>query len=166
MRSGIDAAVVAQQQCSDEHQEEDDDYDSRSRWYWFMTVGLLSIGLLGWTTGVYLAMLLCGVQIAHVIWLTRDVTSFPVQVRLDYVGLLCAGLWGPLQWIHWVQLVGTTARVVVEFCCLARVLSLASWNSRQSLSFDFIERTFLSRQTVMPPCGEVFQRLWLERVHG
>ena len=134
--------------------------------YWFMTVGLLGTGLLGWTAGVYLAMVLCAVQIAHVIGLTRDVTSFPVQVRVAYVGLLLAGLWGPLQWIHWVQLVGTTARVVVGYCFLARVLSLASWNRRQSLSLDFIARTFLSRQTVMPPCGEVFQRLWLERVHG
>jgi len=36
---------------------------------------------------------------------------------------------------------------------------------RQPLSVDRVSRTFLSRQTVMPPCGEVFQ-VWLERVHG
>ena len=135
-------------------------------WYWLMTVGLLSAGLLGWTAGVYLAMLLCTVQIAHVIWLTRDVTSFPVQVRLAYLGLLLVGLWGPLQWIHWVQLVGTTARVVIGYCFLARVLSLASWNRRQSLSLELAARTLLSRQNVMSPCTEVFQQVWLERVYG
>jgi len=61
-------------------------------WYWLLTVGVLSAGLLGWTVGLYLAMLLCAVQITHVMWLTRDVTSFPVQVRVAYLGLLVAGL--------------------------------------------------------------------------
>lgn len=135
-------------------------------WYWFMTVGLLGAGLLGWTAGLYLAMLLCAIQIIHVSWLTRNVTSFPMQVRLAYLGLLLAGLWEPLQWIHWVQLIGTSARVVVGYCFLARVLSLASWNRRPPLSWELVARTLFSRQTVIPPCGEVFQRWWLERVLG
>lgn len=135
-------------------------------WYWLLTVGVLSAGLLGWTVGLYLAMLLCAVQITHVMWLTRDVTSFPVQVRVAYLGLLVAGLWGPLHWIHWVQLAGTSARVSVGYCFLARALSLASWNRRQPFSLNLVGRTFLSSQTVMPPCGEVFQRSWFERVHG
>lgn len=134
-------------------------------WYWFMTVGLLASSLMGWWMGLYLAMALCAVQIGHVIWLTRDVTSFPVQVRVAYLGLLAVGLWGPLQWIHWVQLVGTSARVFVGYCFLARVLSLASWNRRQSLSWELVTRTFCSDQTLMRPCSAVFQRLWLERVH-
>lgn len=134
-------------------------------WYWLVTVGLLGANLLGWTTGVYLAMVLCAIQIVHVIWLTREGTAFPVQVRVVYLGLLAAGLWGPLQWIHWVQLVGTSARVLVGYCFLARVLSLAFWNRQQSLSWELMTRTFCSGQTVMRPCSAVFQRLWLERVH-
>jgi hypothetical protein len=134
-------------------------------WYWVMTVGLLGAGLQGWAAGVPLAMVFCAVQIAHVTWLTRDVTSFPVQVRVAYLGLLLAGLWGPLQWVHWVQLVGTSARVVVGYCFLARVLSLASWNRRQPISWELLARTFCSGQTVTPPCSVVFQRLWLERMH-
>lgn len=135
-------------------------------WYWFITVGLLGAGLLGWTAGVYPAMVLCAVQIAHVIRLTRDITSFPVQVRVAYVALLFAGLWEPLQCSYWIQLVGTSARVVMGYCFLARVLSLASWNRQQTLSWDLVTRTFFSGQTVMPPCGAVFQQLWLEWVHG
>ena len=135
-------------------------------WYWFMTVGLLAAGLIGWMAGLYLAMALCAVQIVHVTWLTRDVISFPAQVRIAYLGLLLAGLWGPLQWIHWAQLVGTSARVIVGYCFLARLLSLTSWNRRGPLSVDLVWHTVLSRQTVMPPCGGVFQRLWLEREHG
>ena len=135
-------------------------------WYWFMTVGLLGAGLLGWTAGLSLAMVLGAVHIIHVSWLTQNVTSFPMQVRLAYLGLLLAGLWEPLQWIHWVQLIGTSARVVVGYCFLARVLSLASWNRRPPLSWELVAHTLFSRQTVIPPCGEVFQRWWLERVLG
>jgi hypothetical protein len=135
-------------------------------WYWFLTVGLLGAGLFGWPAGIYLAMTLCAIQICHVVWLTRDVTAFPVQVRVVYLVLLTAGLWGPLQWIHWIQLAGTTARVLVGYCLLARTLSLAPWNRRQPLSLDLLRRTFLSLQTAVPPCGAVFRGLSLERVQG
>lgn len=135
-------------------------------WYWFLTVGLLGAGLAGWQPGIYLATALCLVQIVHVMMLTRDLTAFPAQVRMAYLAMLLTGLWEPLAWLHRMQLVGTSARVLVGYCFLARVLSLAPWNRRRPLSWDLVSRTFLSGQTVMPPCGEVFQRVWLERVHG
>jgi hypothetical protein len=135
-------------------------------WYWFLTVGLLGAGLLGWPAGIFLAMMLCSVQIVHVIWLTRDLTTFPTQVRIAYLAMLIAGLWGPLQWIHWMQLAGTTARVLIGYCLLARTLSLAPWNRWQPLSFPLVRQTFLSLQTAVPPCGEAFRRMSLERVQG
>ena len=135
-------------------------------WYWFSTVGLLGAGLLGWTAGIVLAMALCAVQIAHVLWLTRDVAAFPVQVRVSYLAILMAGLWGPLYWIHWMLLAGSSARVLASYCLLGRMLSLAPWNRWQPLSFALIQRTFLSLQTAVPPCGEVFRRMSLERVQG
>lgn len=135
-------------------------------WYWFLTVGLLGAGLFGWPAGIYVAILLCGVQIGHVIWLTRDLTAFPVQVRVAYLAMLIAGLWGPLQWIHWIQLAGTTARVLVGYCLLARTLSLAPWNRRQPVSFALIRRTFVSLHAAVPSCGDMFRRISLERVQG
>lgn len=133
-------------------------------WYWLVTVGLLGAGLTGWPTGIFLAMALCAVQIAHVMRLTRDVAAFPVQVRVTYLVMLIAGLWEPLQWIHWLQLAGTSARVLIGYCLLARALSLASWNRWQPLSFALIKRTFFSPQAAVPPCGEVFHQMSLERV--
>lgn len=137
-----------------------------SWWYWLLTVGLLAAGLLGWPAGIFLAMVLCAVQIVHVIWLTRDLAAFPTQVRIAYLAMLIAGLWGPLQWIHWMQLAGTTARVLIGYCLLARTLSLAPWNRWQPLTFPLVRLTFLSLQTAVPPCGEVFRRMSLERVQG
>jgi hypothetical protein len=135
-------------------------------WYWFLTVGLLGAGLFGWPTGIFLAMVLCAIQIVHVIWLTRDHTALPVQVRIVYLAMLIAGLWDPLQWIHWMLLAGITARVLFGYCLLGRTLSLAPWNRRQPLSFPLVRRTFISLQAVVPPCGEVFRRMSLERVQG
>lgn len=135
-------------------------------WYWVLTVILLGAGLLGLPAGIWLAMALCVIQICHVVWLTGDVTAFPLQVRVAYLVLLTAGLWGSLQWIHWIQLAGTTARVLVGYCLLARTLSLAPWNRRQPWSLDLLRRTFLSFQTAVPPCGAVFRGLSLERVQG
>jgi hypothetical protein len=133
-------------------------------WYWFLTVGLLGTGLFGWREGVFLAMGLCAIQILHVLLLTRDLTAFPVQVRITYLTMMIAGMWEPLQWIHWVQLAGTSARVLVGYCLLARTLSLAPWNRWQPLSLALIKRTYLSWQAAMPLCGEVFRRMSLEQV--
>lgn len=133
-------------------------------WYWFLTVGLLGAGLSGWPAGIYVAILLCAVQIGHVMWLTRNLTAFPVQVRVAYLAMLIAGLCGPLQSIHWMQLAGTTARVLVGYCLLARTLSLAPWNRWQPVSFALIRRTFLSLQATVPSCGDMFRRMSLERV--
>lgn len=135
-------------------------------WYWTLTAGLLAGGLTGWRPGLPLAMSLCTVQLVHVLLLTRHAAAFPVQVRAAYLALLAAGLWGPLQWVHWMQLIGTTARVVIGYCLLARVLSLAPWNRWQPLSRDLVHRTFLSLSAAGPPCGQVFRGMALERVPG
>ncbi len=48
----------------------------------------------GMVEGLYLAMALCAVQIGHVISLTRDVTSFPVQVRVCLFGVVACRMVG------------------------------------------------------------------------
>lgn len=135
-------------------------------WYWAATAIFLAIGLFGYPIGVWWAIGLCLIQISHVMWLTRQTIAFPLQVRLVYLALLLAGLWEPLHWIHWVQLLGTTTRVVVGYCFLARSLSLAPWNRREPFSLNLVRRTYLSLQLPMQPCGAVFRRMSLERVLG
>lgn len=137
-----------------------------SWWYWLVTGVLLGAGLLGGPAGIFLAMALCAVQVAHVLWLTQDLTALPVQVRIGYLAILIVGLWGPLQWIHWLLLAGNAVRVLFDYCLLGRILSLVPWNRWQSLSFPLVLRTFLSSQASVPPCGEVFRRMSLERVQG
>ncbi|ALA56895.1 hypothetical protein [Nitrospira moscoviensis] len=133
-------------------------------WYWLATVSLLGGGLFGWPWGLCLAMALTIVQIGHVFWITGDVTAFALQVRAAYLAMLVAGLWGPLKWLHWMQLIGTIARVAAGYCFLARSLSLAPWNRRYPLSWDLVKRTYFAAAAAVPPCGAVFRRMSLERV--
>ncbi|MET0516349.1 MAG: hypothetical protein ABW047_13605 [Nitrospiraceae bacterium] len=131
-------------------------------WYWLATVGLLASGLLGWPDGIHLAIFLCTVQVIHFGWRTGSVTAFPVQVRITYLLLLVAGLWAPLQWIHLIQFVGTSARVLVGYCLLARTLSLAPWNRVEPFSASLVRHTFLSMQSAIAPCGSVLPRPLVE----
>jgi hypothetical protein len=136
-------------------------------WYWLVTAGLLSTGLL-WDRSacIMLAIALCAIQILHVLWLTRRATAFPLQVRITYLGMLLVGLWEPLNWVHWIQLLGTSARVLIGYCLLARTLSLAPWNRWQPLTPDLLRRTFLSWQASVPQCGEMFRLMSFEQVQG
>jgi hypothetical protein len=131
-------------------------------WYWLVTVGLLAAGIAGRPWGIPLAMVLCAGQIIHFGWRAETPTALPVQVRVTYLLLLVAGLWPPLQWIHVVQLLGTSAGVLIGYCLLARTLSLVPWNRRKPLSLSLVRSTFFSTQTEVTPCGSVLQRRWHE----
>jgi len=137
-----------------------------SWWYWLLTASLLGGGLFAWRSCLYLAIMLCVVQIIHLRRLTMTFAAFPVQVRVAYLTMLLAGLWAPLEWLHWMQLIGTTARVLLGYCFLARALSLAPWNRRQPLTLALIRRTYCSLRANVPRCSEVFGRISLERVQG
>lgn len=111
-------------------------------WYWLVTVWLLALEEAGWRSGLYLAMALCVVQAVHFARRESNMAALTVQVRIAYLGLLLAGLWEPLHAIHWVQLVGTSARVLADYCFLARLLSLLPWNRLEPLSWGLLHRTF------------------------
>ncbi len=102
--------------------------------YWLITVGLIAAGLAGLAVGFYLAISLCTVQVWHFAVLKRSMSAFPVQVRLAYMVLLVCGLWESLRFLYWIQLIGTSAMVLVDYCVIGRILSLMPWNLREPLS--------------------------------
>lgn len=114
-------------------------------WYWLATAMLLAAYLVaGLTTPIFAAIALTAVQLVHFVARERELAAFSVQVRAAYLGLLMIGLYPSLVVIHWIQLVGTWAMVLVGYCPLARALSLLPWNRRQPLSAALVRRTFLS----------------------
>lgn len=118
---------------------------NKAWWYWLVTDVLLAGWLAGCVTCFWLAVLICIVQSIHFAWHRGSITAFPVQVRLAYLALLAIGLWPPLSFVHWIQLVGTSAVVVWDYCFLARSLSLLPWNRSEPLTAGLVLRTFFTR---------------------
>jgi hypothetical protein len=124
-------------------------------WYWLVTVVLLSVGLLGYSAGLPCALALTTIQVFHFLHRSGGGISFPVQVRTSYLALMLLGLWPPLSFLHWIQLVGTWALVITDYCFLARCLSLLPWNRRAPLSTRHLVQTLFS-----PPVeGSILQGL-------
>jgi len=126
-----------------------------SWWYWAATVPLLAAGLYGYAQAFYAAMALTAFQSVHYYLRERSFTAFPVQVRVAYLGLLLIAQWQPLYWIYWVQLIGTSAMVLFDYCFLARCLSLMPWNRKEPFSISLVLRTFFSA----PVPGNILQGL-------
>ncbi len=123
--------------------------------YWAVTDALLIAAVLGWEPGFAAAIGLNAVQAIHFMLRERGLTAFPVQVRVSYLGLLLAGQWEPLHFIYFIQIAGTTAMVLFDYCPLARFLSLMPWNRREPFSLDLLRRTVFS-----PPVrGNILQGL-------
>jgi hypothetical protein len=92
-------------------------------WYWLVTAMLLFAQLVGHRgEAIWLAIVLGFVQLLHFVLRGRSLGAFPVQVRAAYVLLLLLGTLEPLRFVHWIQLVGTSAMVSYGYCLLARGL--------------------------------------------
>ena len=124
-------------------------------WYWLATVGLLAATLSGWTEGIYCTMALTAWQYLHFARRDRSPLSFTAQARLVYLGLLVLGQWEPFHFIHYAQLIGTSATVLAGYCFLARTLSLVPWNRRVPFTLSLVRHAYLT-----PPVrGSILQIL-------
>jgi nitrate reductase NapE component len=124
-------------------------------WYWLAAALALSAALAGWPAGLPLVFTLVGAQAAHFLLRERRPSAFFVQVPVAFLALLAIGLWGPLGFIHWMQLAGTWVRLVFDYCPLARIMSLMPWNLREPLSVRLVKRTFLARPVTGSILGQI-----------
>jgi hypothetical protein len=113
-------------------------------WYWAATAVLLAGALAGCPMGFDPVEAVAAAHALHYLLREQSVSAFPVQVRLVYLALLFLGQVEPLGFIGWIQLVGTTAMVVFDYCVFARLLSLLPFNRQEPISARLLQRTFLS----------------------
>ncbi len=111
--------------------------------YGFATACLLAAGLFLWPPALFLAMAATLLHGVHYVLRAPGVTTFPMQVRIGFLGLLVLGQAPDLGWINWVQLAGITALLTVSYCPLARLLSLMPWNRTRPMSWKlFVTAVF------------------------
>jgi hypothetical protein len=118
-----------------------------SWWYWLVTGVFLAGALSGCPLGFAPAIGLTVLQTLHYLMKEGTVKAFPVQVRIGYLAWMLAGLWGALGFLLWIQLFGTTAAVLIDYCPMARMVSLLPWNRRAPLTLNLVTRTFLRLPT-------------------
>jgi len=123
-------------------------------WYWFAAVLPLAAWLSGWTTGLPIAFAAVGIQILHFAARTGNPGAFSVQVPTAFLGLLALGAWPPFAFLHWLMLGGTSARLLFDYCPLARTLSLAPWNRTEPLSWRLLKQAYLTP----PVAGSFLER--------
>ena len=118
--------------------------------YWLATAIPLAAWLATDAPAAFsLAAGVSAVQALHFRLRTGTMTAFPAQVRMAYLTFLLAGaLWEPLRILNWMQLAGTTAFLTIDYCPLARMLSLLPWNRERPLSIALL------KETVFTPGGE------------
>ena len=111
-------------------------------WYWLATACLLAASLSGWDPGLMLAFACVAFQLVHYLAREGSIRAFPVQTRIAYLALLGVGAWEPLGFIHWMQLAGTSVTVALDYCVLARMVSLLPWNRTRALTRGLVWQTF------------------------
>lgn len=114
--------------------------------HWLALDVLLALGLFGIASEALLVAIGLGAfQSVHCLARHRRLSAFPVQVRVAYLGLLAIGqLGGVFLIVNWIQLIGTTALLVFDYCPLARILSLMPWNRTRALTWRLLWRAFFS----------------------
>ncbi len=113
-------------------------------WFWLATDLALAWSLFLDRDAIKAAIGLAAIQIPVFARRGGGPGSFPAQVRIAYMALLLAGLWPPLGFVHWVQLVGTTAMVLFNYCFLARCLSLLPFNRDRPFSAALLRQALFS----------------------
>ncbi|MDD3575936.1 hypothetical protein [Halothiobacillus sp.] len=113
--------------------------------YWFITDVLLIIEAIFGHTGLMLAIGLTTVQVVHFYAEERSIRGFATQVRIAYLLLLLLALWHPMAWLIYPVIIGTSAMVLLNYCFLARFMSLMPWNHSEAYSVSMILNTFFSK---------------------
>lgn len=121
------------------------EYKDIGWWYWLVTAGLLTYGVLGHPAGFMLAIGLTVIQLIHFVIREKNIRAFPVQVRFWYLMLLITAWPEPLRLLYWLPAIGTWAQIIFGYCAMARCVSLLPWNRNDSFSIAMLHKAFFSR---------------------
>jgi len=117
-------------------------------WYMAATYALIWVGVLtGNLAWFYAAIASCYLQALIFGIEDKSFLSLTCQVRYALAAILAAGLLEPLRWIYWIPLAGLTVRLTLNYCLLARLMSLFPWNCKQPFSYGLFKKTIFSKPT-------------------
>jgi len=115
-------------------------------WYWAASWFLIVAGMREWPPAFDILVLLAGWQVLHYAVWEKSLTSFPVQVRLAFLIFVMIAL--QVKTLFWIPVIGLIARTTVNYCFLARCVSLFPWNRKEPFTWSLVRRTIFT-----PPVG-------------
>jgi len=127
--------------------------------YWLVADALLILSMFVDRDWFVVGILFNTAQWLHIALRRGSLTLFPSQVRLAYILWMAAGLLPGMFWMHWIQLLGTSAMLTLGYCPLARMLSLLPWNRSQPFSLQLVLRTLLAP----PDNGAILDNPYIRR---
>jgi len=120
------------------------EYKRITWWYWLASAVLLTSGVAGNERAFASLIALSSWQVLHFYMEDESLSSFRVQVRIGYALIVMVAFWEPLRAVYLIPLCGTWANVLVGYCPLARLLTLASWNRSEPLTANLVWRTIVT----------------------
>lgn len=123
-------------------------------WYLVFTELSLLAGLLSDPGWFYVAIGLCVIQAIHFGIEDKNFLSFSCQVRYVMALMFSLGLYEPLRWLCWIPAAGLVARLTVNYCLLARIMSLLPWNKKAPYSGALLKSTFF----LPPTAGSILKK--------
>jgi hypothetical protein len=115
--------------------------------YWSLTIPILIFVLAYHPLGFIPLVMMLILQVWHFYRRQGSITALSVQVRITYLLLALLTIFPMMFWMIWPMLIGTIARVVFQYCFLARCLSLFPWNRTVPLTWKLVSWTFFSPPT-------------------
>ncbi len=122
--------------------------------YWFLTVIFVGISLFVWPKAIYLAIAINVTHAIHFVLRKSGMSTFPMQIRIGYLGLLILGLAPFFSWVHWIQLIGGTIMLTTGYCPMVRMLSLLPWNRNKTMSWNLVKIILFT-----PPVTGSFEKI-------
>jgi len=114
-------------------------------WIWLTIWLVLLVGLFDRSFYQW-AVNLSALHSLFFLWLfSFQIKPLPVQVRLAYLIWVFVGTYVPgFIFLMYITTVGLAANLFLNYCPLARLLLLLSWNRSESLSIGFLKEVFFS----------------------
>ena len=120
---------------------------------WFVTwVGLI-IGFFNRGYFEYVVFFSAVHAILFLVLTNFRVMAFPVQLRISYLVWVAVGTYVPyLVILMYITTIGLASNLFLNYCPLARMMYLLTWNREESLTFSLIKRVILT-----PPVSDQFK---------
>jgi hypothetical protein len=106
-------------------------------WFWAITLVFIIAAIVGWEPGYSIVMSISAVQVIFFLAQEKNLSAFPVQIRIAYFALTLFGLWPVVRlFIFAILLLGTVMVTFFGRCAIGMALKLMPWNQGREVRLN------------------------------